>query len=130
MIHSYGWLHYVYWTLSNFGLIAYVLYSRLHSSSWKCILHLEILPFGKVLICSMLTHCIVYLLLNFYPFWVPWKGGEADSQKGDPIKQLNTYMMFLGQIQSKNFSSLISTWNNMICLKLLVCKFVFIKMVK
>ena len=43
---------------------------------------------------------------------------------------INPYMTFLGKIGSQNFSILISTWNNMICLKLLVCKFVFIKMVK
>ena len=36
--------------------------------------------------------------------------------------KFNTYMRFLGQIWSQNFSSLISTWNNMIWLKLLVCK--------
>ena len=46
------------------------------------------------------------------------------------ISNINPYMTFHGQIGSQNFSSLISQWNNMICLKLLVCKFVFIKMVK
>ena len=39
---------------------------------------------------------------------------------------LNPYTTFLGQIGSQNFSSLISTWNNMICLKLLVCKGAFL----
>ena len=61
--------------------------------------------------------------------WSSHRSTTTQLSRRNIESKINPYMTFLGQIGSQNFSSLNSTWNNMICLKLLICKFVFIKMV-